>query len=568
MTTASTTTPLWQQFFDLWFQNQHWWFNASHDVDQLLCKKFQSLLDQVHIWVHSVCSKAISDSLVLQNSKFPLAIVIICDQLPRHIFRNTQSAHIIQHFLRMALFVCDVFTYHELWMDTLTPNEWCFMMLPYRHSLHFKHIKRVMSLAWNKWSLTSFIPFKQFIKATYQRCPTDDQSHSLQSFTQYDSHTFSHKHQIFQLFKDFLDPDSFIQLSDHLECKEFCKRYCQDYFQNLNDNFNDQPLILSLSGGVDSMLCSWLFKDRIAAAVHINYSNRASADREQDFVIAWCAYLRIPLFVRKINEIKRQPCMDADMREVYESYTRNVRFGTYKTVHHLFSSYKHNPTVLLGHNKDDCLENIFTNIAHSNHLQQLNGMDVVSSIDNIQFIRPLLHINKADIKHYARLLNIPFLPNSTPSWSQRGQIRNNIVPVLHKWHHNFIHGLHHLADHVHDLYWFFDAFVQQSLHNAEYSTHDIDDYMKCNLLFKTLHSQPIFWKTLLFKLTSIHIKDKSINNLIQRIQSFQKTTSSNSSNQSIVVLHKFVTLQLHKTSDYFEDFKVSIIYPVHNIHIL
>jgi len=89
-----------------------------------------------------------------------------------------------------------------------------------------------------------------------------------------------------------------------------------------------------------------------------------------------------------------------------------------------------NTYVLLGHNKDDCFENIITNITNKNNYENLSGMEILKTIDGINFWRPMLNIKKADIINYANFNNIPYLFDSTPSWSVRGKIRDNLKPVL------------------------------------------------------------------------------------------------------------------------------------------
>ena len=90
---------------------------------------------------------------------------------------------------------------------------------------------------------------------------------------------------------------------------------------------------VSLSGGVDSMVCSWLLSNMYpgrVTAIHVNYNNRSTSDEETRFVLWWCRKIGIPCYVRKLHEIKREPCMAHGLRSTYESYTRKVRFHCYK----------------------------------------------------------------------------------------------------------------------------------------------------------------------------------------------------------------------------------------------
>jgi tRNA(Ile)-lysidine synthase TilS/MesJ len=48
----------------------------------------------------------------------------------------------------------------------------------------------------------------------------------------------------------------------------------------------------------------------------------------------------------------------------------------------------------------------------------------------VNTLRPLLEITKEEIHSYATHFNLLHTKNSTPSWSRRGQIRDNIVDML------------------------------------------------------------------------------------------------------------------------------------------
>jgi len=124
--------------------------------------------------------------------------------------------------------------------------------------------------------------------------------------------------------------------------------------------------------------------------VMINYTNRASAYDEEAFVTDWVNSMGYPLHVRRIEEINRKPCVETDMRTTYEKYTRRVRFSTYKTI-------ASDALVVMGHNKDDCLENILQNIGNCHKYENLSGMDTLVVQDGISFFRPLLDISKEDI---------------------------------------------------------------------------------------------------------------------------------------------------------------------------
>jgi tRNA(Ile)-lysidine synthase TilS/MesJ len=124
--------------------------------------------------------------------------------------------------------------------------------------------------------------------------------------------------------------------------------------------------------------------------------------------------------------------MEYNMREVYESYTRDMRFYAYTNTAIGGQSY-----IMLGHNKDDCIENILTNTASQSHYENLCGMTDYSTQYHygqpLTVLRPLLATMKQDIYTFAEEANIPFLVDSTPKWSQRGKIRDIVRPALESW---------------------------------------------------------------------------------------------------------------------------------------
>ena len=159
--------------------------------------------------------------------------------------------------------------------------------------------------------------------------------------------------------------------------------------------------------------------------VHINYNNRKESQDELDFVNYYCDYLGVKLVYRTIKEIKRDDCLDNGLRDMYEEITKKIRYDMYNLQKEGDDIY-----VLLGHNKDDCFENIITNITNKSCYDNLCGMETLKIIDDINFWRPMLNVKKKDIIAFANIYNIPYLFDSTPKWSVRGKIRDNLRPVI------------------------------------------------------------------------------------------------------------------------------------------
>jgi len=428
-------------FYQDWHANPTWWFHSTPALDTHLSQTYGHLL-------HPINNNNTSQTPHIAN-------VIIHDQLARHVARHTFpkkpfAAHaFIQNHLNKALAHAT-----QLWqtadganVSALSDDDFTFLLLPFRHTNDPKHCMWAAQMVWQRINETAPSPrLKSFLKATYKRMPMD-QTHLIE-------HTLPYRYTAsiewnHALYTDILEyaPTTLrwhnVSLLDIPIVTSALKAHI----------VHDQaPLIVSLSGGVDSMVLAAtlrrLFPDRHLIAVHIDYCNRTPL--EERLVHDWALILGMPYYVRKITELQRAPAMQLEMRATYETYTRDVRYETYRQVWRLetrlASSAPQAPQVLLGHNQDDALENILTNIAHGEQYSCLRGMRPVSTCGGIDFHRPLLNVAKADIYRAARALGVPYLQDSTPSWCKRGQIRDVVRPCLESWDANVTRRLLELAD--------------------------------------------------------------------------------------------------------------------------
>ena len=124
---------------------------------------------------------------------------------------------------------------------------------------------------------------------------------------------------------------------------------------------NISKILLSLSGGVDSMVLFVILKEITNEisnfkfyCCHINYNNRNESKHERDFLISWCETNNIQLEVSNIEHIKRGDIN----RQKYEEESKNIRYTFYKNTIEKYCL----DGVLLAHHKDDYSENVFNNI--------------------------------------------------------------------------------------------------------------------------------------------------------------------------------------------------------------
>jgi len=470
-------------FYSEWNKRNQYWFNKNSENDKYLSDNFGFLIDEYDF----------------SDNKNPIIAILIYDQLTRHFYRNEYSQHIITYFNNKALEIALKFKNDEF-INNLCYNDWMFYMLVYRHTNIKEHLFFVMKEAWKKERFS-----KQFITATYNRANFEEEL---------DVYNYKEKPDDFNNL--ILDNNPEEDPFDNYIYKIGC------FSDFINDN---QTYIVSLSGGVDSVSCLFmmkhLFKNANIIAVHINYSNRKETNDEVMFLRNLCFKLNIVLYVREIKEIHRQPCINNDIREVYENYTKKIRFNSYK------KAFKDkNPIVILGHNKDDCFENILTNIAYKNKYENLIGIEYSSIIDDINFIRPFINVEKKEIYKFANVHNLPYLKNSTPEWCQRGKIRLNVVPTLEKWDNRIIDGLFNINDILKDFH------ISLKLNIKNFKETD-----KLNI--ELLNTSFLYWKYGIFELYKFYPSNKSINSLIERLKIWKNKYNT-------VDIHKITKILINK----------------------
>lgn len=532
------------KFIDEWFAHPEWWFSKTKDYDIHITETYEHLLNiDLEETLQTNCSVNI------------IGVIIIFDQLPRHVFRHHYASHIISYYLRKACYLID--TYKDVYQYNRSDEAFMFFWLPYRHTCKYHLILKVMKEIWTKINQDKLIGnvMKKFLRATYTNIHFHDQISIINHYVNTDvtflkTCTYNH-------FKHILDFDG--TMTDN----------------NINDkivsigNFNiiksNDTVIVSLSGGVDSMVALQRLQEHRhinIIAVHINYCNRDTSDLEEEFVKWWCAMRNVTLFVRRIEELNRPTCMKYELRDFYETYTRNVRYGVYKSV-------CRDPIVILGHNKDDCFENIITNMTFQNKYENLHGMTCTQTQDGITFLRPLLSVSKADIITYAKMKGIPYLYDSTPDWSQRGKIRDTIVPVFHTWNKDAIEGFHAMANTMKECHEINEMLVSTYINNCQRITNVNDELpyiQRYNLYIQEpIPTMSMFWKRFFciffqkvasLSSTNSQISNKSLKNFLMRMQNITHSPQKIIINKNCIVSYNKLGHSTHNESKVQLTFKV------------
>ena len=218
---------------------------------------------------------------------------------------------------------------------------------------------------------------------------------------------------------------------------ECARRGYRSEFVEGGDRFRrrGRPLplcVVSLSGGVDSMVLCFLLarlRDELVCgsdqsfavkAVHVDYGNRPESRAEAAFLRKWCDSEGVDLEVLVMPEALRRSSCD---REVYEREARDRRFAFYR-------EHASRRPVLLAHHRGDVAENCVSNAFKGCSALALSGMRCRDTLHGQVVARPLLDLGKGDLVAVARDCGVPYFKDSTPDWSTRGRLRNELVPLL------------------------------------------------------------------------------------------------------------------------------------------
>jgi tRNA(Ile)-lysidine synthetase-like protein len=495
------TIQIYNEIYDFWFNNQSYWFVCPTEFDNLITHKYKRiLLDQLqdnNLYVYP------------KHQKIIFTKILLCDQFSRHIFRNNKENITLYDIKANELFTkYNILNHIE---NYETPEERCFLLMPLRHSFKLKNIYICLNYI-QKWIQDHYHKiYERFIKASCRKI----YELNKENIIHYDSSSSN----INFNYNNIFDKKSY-QTLDNLQIIKKQNKIKQIFEKNMKKYIKNSVLhiTLSISGGVDSCVCLYLLYDYLESkknqqnnfqfqinAFMVNYSNRTEQDIEKEFVSDFCNKLKIPFYIRNITELNRTTIKD---RSFYEKYTKNIRYDCYKNL---------GDVIILGHNLDDCMENIINNIKKSINYNNLKGMEIFQqeNENEISIFRPLLEVKKEEILEFAHEHNIPYVYDSTSSTCERGKIRDQFIPFINNYDKNIYKGLIELSNNYYEIYKIYENVFPKIIFENENENKKIN-IENLNIYFFD------YWKRIFSyickKIEIPYIKNKSIHNFIMNIK--------------------------------------------------
>jgi tRNA(Ile)-lysidine synthase len=219
---------------------------------------------------------------------------------------------------------------------------------------------------------------------------------------------------------------------------------CKQFIQQHGLLQQQQPLLIAVSGGVDSVvlvdLCHQLSLP--FAIAHCNFNLRGEeSNRDEAFVKALAEKYQVPVFIEQFNtsayanENKKSTQVAA--RELRYNWFQQIATDTtvLTALQQCIIEVNRNLPVLIltAHHANDSIETLLMNFFKGTGIRGLQGIQPKHpQLKNI--IRPLLFATKKQLLQYAQEKKLPFVEDSSNAKDQytRNYFRNQLLPAITK----------------------------------------------------------------------------------------------------------------------------------------
>jgi len=202
---------------------------------------------------------------------------------------------------------------------------------------------------------------------------------------------------------------------------------------------NDEKILLTVSGGIDSIVMTHLFSktNYKFGIAHCNFSLRGKeSDLDESFVEELANILGRPFHVRRFDT---QNFADENKYSIQEA-ARILRYRWFDELSREFNYAK----IATAHHLDDSIETFFINIIRGTGHAGLKGISVIKE----KIIRPLLFATRAEIEEYALLNKIVYREDSSNAGDVylRNRIRHHLIPVIKNESEGFEENMKNLME--------------------------------------------------------------------------------------------------------------------------
>lgn len=238
----------------------------------------------------------------------------------------------------------------------------------------------------------------------------------------------------------------------------------------------EEPLVLALSGGVDSMvLFDILTKiNNHVILAHVNHNKREESVNEFEYIKKLAKRNNVPFEGFSLH---------ADEHQNFHHDSRMQRYTFFRAI-----AQKHNAKkIVVAHHLDDQVETVLMRIVRGSSFQGYSGIKNIRFDRNVSVIRPLMDTTKEEIIKYAEEEGITYFEDSSNNEDvyTRNRFRNTIIPLLKKENPNLDSKIIQLADYIDGADEVLEEKKREFLkHNCVYNNIHLIAFNKLNKIIK------------------------------------------------------------------------------------
>lgn len=212
--------------------------------------------------------------------------------------------------------------------------------------------------------------------------------------------------------------------------------------KHLNNLDKSKPVVLALSGGVDSMVLFSMLKNagfNIIIA-HVNHNKRTESAIEEEYIRNLANENNLAIEVLSYHHEK----------ENFQAEAHNSRYEFFYTVAKKYNA----SSIITAHHYIDNLETIIMNLIRGSNIYGYAGIKDYVLFNEIPVIRPLIDVDKNDLYEYAKENNITYFEDSSNSSDDylRNRIRHHVIPLLQQENPNLGSSVKNYSTQLHEAF--------------------------------------------------------------------------------------------------------------------
>ena len=214
----------------------------------------------------------------------------------------------------------------------------------------------------------------------------------------------------------------------------------------------DAPLLLAISGGLDSMvLANLCMKSGLNIALaHCNFKLRGDeSDGDEHFIKDFSKNYNLEVFTTSFET----ETFAKTSKQSIQMAARQLRYEWFDSL----QNQKSFEYILTAHHADDHLETVLINLSRGTGLEGLMGIPEI----NGSVVRPLLEFSREDIHDYALTQKVLWREDSSNKSTKylRNNLRHTIIPLLKNLNPSFIKNFQTTQNHLKDTQSILDDYM-------------------------------------------------------------------------------------------------------------